>query len=135
MFAFGHGLSYTSFEYSELGITDCKADGSVAIEFDLCNNGECLGKEAVQVYLQALHSPVAKPKLALACFAKITLSVGEKRRVSLLLDAESFAHWDVGQGAWRQDPGHYLVHVGASSADLRLTVDLDYQVGQVAGKG
>ena len=128
LFAFGHGLSYTSFEYSELGIADCKADGSVAIEFDLCNNGECLGKEAVQVYLQAMHSPVAKPKLALACFAKITLSVGEKRRISLLLDAESFAHWDVEQGAWRQDPGHYLVHVGASSADLRLTVDLDYQV-------
>lgn len=131
LFCFGHGLSYTSFEYSRLRIVAQSVDGSVTIEFDLQNSGERLGKEIAQVYLQALQSSVAKPKLQLACFAKLSLQPGEKRRLRLELEAETFAHWDVQTGNWQREAGAYLVHVGASSNDLRLEVDLNYSEGEV----
>ncbi len=126
LFCFGHGLSYTSFEYSSLSIVEQTVDGSVTIEFDLLNSGERSGQEIVQVYLQALQSSVAKPKLQLASFAKVSLQPGEKQRLRRVLEAESFAHWDVEKGCWQWDAAVYSVHVGASSMDLRLVADLDY---------
>jgi beta-glucosidase len=131
LFCFGHGLSYTSFEYSAGSIVEQNVDGSVTIEFDLQNSGERLGKETVQVYLQALQSVVAKPKLQLACFTKVSLQPGEKRRLRLVLEAESFAHWDVEKGNWQREAAAYLIHVAASSNDLKLEVELNYHSGTV----
>jgi beta-glucosidase len=119
LFAFGFGLSYTTFEYSKLKLTPSGAD--VLVQFELENTGQRAGAEVVQVYVQPGNASVPRPIRELKAFQKITLKPGEKQKVRLLLAKESFAFFDDKRSAWVAEQGSYQIVVGASSRDLRLS--------------
>jgi len=118
LFAFGHGLSYTTFDYGEL-----TADGrgaSVAVT----NTGDRAGVEVVQLYVRDVDASVPRPAKELKGFAKVRLAPGESTTVRIDFDDRTFAFWDVdraggAQGNWKVEPGEFEVMVGASSADIR----------------
>jgi len=117
-FAFGHGLSYTSFEYSALSTR--KAGDGHAVTVTVTNTGERAGSEVVQVYVRDVESTVYRPAKELRAFAKLHLEAGEARKVTVRLDRRAFAVWDVASHSWLVEAGEFEVLVGSSSVDIRL---------------
>jgi len=113
LFPFGFGLSYTTFRYSGLTATP----GSVS--FTLTNSGRRAGAEVAQVYVGDPPA-VGEPPRQLKGYRKVFLLPGESQRVTLSLDARSFAYWDDARHGWAVAPGRYTVSVGGSSRDLPL---------------
>jgi beta-glucosidase len=127
LFAFGHGLSYTRFKYDALSVTRAAGTpGCYVVAFDITNTGERGGATVAQVYVSAPATRVPRPPKELKGFAKVSLQPGETRRVSVPLDARSFAYYDVSRRQWRADPGVYRIIVGESSdqAPLAGTITL-----------
>ncbi len=115
---FGHGLSLTGFEYSNLRVGRERAAVTVT------NTGGRPGSEVVQLYIRPPRTPIHRPALELKGFEKIRLAPGESRDVVFELGRRSFALW---QDGWRVPGGEYTVCVGASSADIRLTAALEIE--------
>ncbi len=113
---FGFGLSYTSFEFSNLNL---EANGTLTC--DVTNTGLRQGKETVQVYVEPIDSPVSRPLRELKAFSKVDLAPGQTQTVQFALDDEAFAHWDISANAWQVAAGEYRVHVGNSSRHLPLS--------------
>jgi beta-glucosidase len=120
LFPFGHGLSYTKFKYSNLKFVDGDAKNPVTVEFELANIGDRAGAEVAQIYAQPVHSSVARPLKELKGFKKVFLQPGEKQTVSIPLDPNAFAYYDVDKKGWVAEKGEYKILVGSSSRDLRL---------------
>jgi beta-glucosidase len=118
-YPFGHGLSYTTFGYSDLDVTLDEEGGTVSVT--VANTGSRAGKEVVQVYVGPPASAVARPVRELKAFAKVALEPGESRRVDLTLTRRDLSYFDARQRRWVVEAGEYAVAVGASSRDLRLT--------------
>ncbi|MGW2677789.1 glycoside hydrolase family 3 protein [Streptomyces sp. NPDC001436] len=124
LFPFGHGLSYTTFDYRDLAVE--RTASGAAVRVTVRNSGPVAGKEAVQVYLgpsAQVSAPQAVKKLA--GYTKVSLEPGEEKRVTVPVDARQLQYWDTGRHAWTGAPGPRAVSVGSSSADLRLTSRLD----------
>ena len=121
-FPFGYGLSYTTFEYSDL-----KADEK-GVTLTVTNTGSCAGAEIVQLYVAKQDAKVFRPAQELKGFAKVFLAPGESRTVSIALDDKAFRYWNTKTDSWEVEGGSYEIRVGASSADIRLTA-----VVEVAG--
>jgi len=119
-YPFGHGLSYTTFAYSDLSVT--AHAGGLTVSVTLANTGTRDGREVVQVYTSPASSQVSRPPRELTSFASVALAAGERRVVELNVRREDLAHWDVRTGAWVVEGGPYAVELGASSRDLRLAV-------------
>ncbi len=118
LFPFGHGLSYSEFEYKNLKTV---ADGeNVKISFDLENTSATDGKEVVQVYLCAECSSMSRPVKELKAFAKYFVKAGEKIKAALELDKSAFSYWSCQNAKSEAENGIYKILVGASSADIRL---------------
>lgn len=127
LFPFGHGLSYTSFEYSKLSISpDRTHDGNIVVSFDLANTGSRAGADVVQVYVADSHSDVPRPPKELKGFAKVFLEPGETTRVSIELERRSFAYYDVAAKAWQVTPGTFGILIGRSSANIVLEGDVSF---------
>ena len=127
LFPFGHGLSYTNFEYGKLSISpDRTNDGKVVVSFDLTNAGSRAGAEVAQVYVADSHSDVPRPPKELKGFTKVFLQPGETTRVSVELDRRSFAYYDVETKAWQVAPGTFGILIGRSSADIALKGDVAF---------
>lgn len=127
LFPFGHGLSYTSFDYDRLSIApDGTRDGRVTVSFDLTNSGGRTGAEVAQVYVADSHSSVPRPPKELKGFAKVRLQPGETQRVSIDLDRRAFAYYDVTAADWQVTPGTFRVLVGSSSRDIVLQGTVEY---------
>jgi len=126
LFCFGHGLSYTTFAYSDLVVrpTSPVAGDALQVSFDVTNVGECGGAEVVQCYVHDVVASVVRPPQELKAFARVDLAPGETCRVDLTLDARALAFWDDASHEWRVEPGEFEVRVGASSRDLRLVSTL-----------
>lgn len=116
-FCFGHGLSYTSFEFGKVKVRGRGMDRTVSVK--ITNTGTRPGTEVVQLYLHPLKSSVHRPDQELKAFHKVHLEPGESRQVNLELTARSFAVYDVADADWRVEAGSYDVRVGASSRDIR----------------
>ena len=122
LFPFGHGLSYTTFEYSNLRIADeFKIEDGLTVSVDIKNTGKRAGKEIAQVYVCDSHSSLVRPKKELKAFAKVALQPGESKTVSLVLDQEAFWFYNPARNGWMTEPGEFEILVGASSHDIRLT--------------
>jgi len=117
-FPFGFGLSYTSFEYSDL-----KADEK-SVEVTVKNTGDFAGAEIVQVYVSRKGGEVFHPEEELKAFAKVWLEAGESKRISIALDDKAFRYFNVVTGKYEIEGGTYEIRVGASSADIRLCAEV-----------
>jgi beta-glucosidase len=123
LFPFGHGLSYTRFEYADLSVKRTPAGSDVT--FTLRNVGSRKGADVPQVYLgPAEHAPVFMVPRALAGFARIELEPGQSRVVTIHLDARQLSYWSTAKHGWVVADGRRPVYVGASSRDIRLQGDL-----------
>ncbi len=122
LFPFGHGLSYTTFKYSNLNLVPAPAAPGlpVTVEFELANTGSRAGAEVAQVYVREVRPSLPRPLKELKGFKKVFLQPGEKQKVSIALDRNAFAHYDPDKKAWVADKGGYQILVGSSSRDLLL---------------
>ena len=118
-FPFGHGLSYTSFAYSDL---KASADG---VTLTVTNTGTREGAEIVQLYVAKPDAKIFRPAQELKGFAKVHLQPGESRTVVIPLDDKAFRYWNTQTNRWEVEGGQYELRVGASSADIRLTAAVE----------
>ena len=119
MFAFGHGLSYTAFEYRDLVAA---GDRTIEASFTVVNTGDRSGADVPQLYLTAAPGG---HMLRLLGFERVELKPGESRRVTIQADPRLLARYDGGAGSWRIEPGGYAVAVGASAVSSRLTAEVE----------
>jgi beta-glucosidase len=122
LYPFGYGLSYTSFRYSNLrtSASSMKTDGKVTLSVDVANNGARDGDEVVQLYVRHPASKVERPNKELRGFQRVTIPRGQRRTVTLPLEARSLAYWDEAQARWVVEASPVQMLVGGSSADLKL---------------
>ncbi|MFL0554135.1 MULTISPECIES: glycoside hydrolase family 3 C-terminal domain-containing protein [Paenibacillus] len=126
LYPFGHGLSYTTFEYSNLALdrTQVDQEGEVQISFDVRNTGNIAGDEVPQLYVRIGQSRVPRPLKTLKGFTRLHLQSGETQRVTFALKAEELAFWDVTRDRYCVESGEYTVMVGSSSGQIALTTTL-----------
>ncbi len=126
LFPFGHGLSYTSFSYSDLQLSsrELRAGDNLTLRLKVKNSGPLTGKEIIQVYLRDPESTPFRPRKELKAFAKVELQPGEKREVTLTLDSRAFAAYDSRLSGWQIEGGRFEILIGASSQDIRLQKSL-----------
>jgi beta-glucosidase len=116
-FCFGHGLSYTTFEYGE---PTAEVDSHrCTVTLALTNTGDRRGAEVVQLYVRDVDASVTRPEKELKAFAKVELDAGETVTVTLELQERSFAFWDASTHHWLIEPGEFELLIGASSRDIR----------------
>lgn len=121
-FPFGFGLSYTSFEYSDIKLRKknlTKGEGA-KVTFTIKNTGDVAGSEIAQVYVAKPESKVFRAPKELKGFVKVQLQPGEEKKVTVELDDRSFAFWNTATEDWCVESGEYKIFVGASSRDIRL---------------
>ena len=118
-FAFGHGLSYTTFEYGKLAIAPGKQ--SATVKLTVRNTGKVAGAEVVQLYVHDVKSSVKRPDKELKGFEKIMLQPGETKTVTMQLPTEAFQYYDEAKKKWVLEPGQFEVRVGSASDDIRQT--------------
>jgi beta-glucosidase len=122
LYQFGHGLSYTTFDYSNLRLSAEKItrEGSINIQCTLRNTGNCKGDEVVQVYVRDIRASVKVPIRQLKRFQRITLKPGEDKIVSFNLPAAELSFYDIKSNDFIIEPGEFEVQIGSSSEDIRL---------------
>ncbi len=120
-YPFGHGLSYTTFNFTNLHISSQRipGNGEVTVRVDVQNTGRRAGDEVVQLYVHDLQASVKRPKKELRGFERISLKPGEKKTVSFPLPAERLAFYDEGRKAFVVKPGAFEIFIGSSSEDIR----------------
>ncbi len=133
-FPFGHGLSYTTFDYGNLSISPATVltIGTVTVTVNLTNTGSYAGAEVVQLYL-GFPLEASEPPRQLKGFQKVSLQPGQTQQVTFTLAPEAFSFWSAGLRRWVAYPGTYQVMVGASSRDIRLNGSFQVQGGPLAG--
>ena len=121
-FAFGHGLSYTRFEYADLRLdrTELTDKDMLKLSFDVTNTGNAAGREIAQLYVHDVEAGVPRPVKELKGFAKIALEPGETKRVDMELGKRSFAYYHKGMRDWYAESGAYELLIGSASDDIRL---------------
>ncbi|HWC59055.1 MAG TPA: glycoside hydrolase family 3 C-terminal domain-containing protein, partial [Verrucomicrobiae bacterium] len=126
LYAFGHGLSYTKFEFQKgkLGSKQIAPDGAITVTFTVKNTGAREGDEVAQVYFRHVKSSVAQPRLALCGFTRVHLKAGESSAVTVNIPAERLRYWDTGKKQYEVEPGGYELLVGAASDDIRLKLPM-----------
>jgi beta-glucosidase len=122
LFAFGYGLSYTTFAYGKLSVTPQTGNLNepVSVSFDVTNTGRHPGAEVAELYVGDSHASVPRPVKELKAFAKLSLKPGETRRVTLTLNRRAFSFYDVTKKDWNAEPGDFSILVGGSSDNIRL---------------
>jgi beta-glucosidase len=126
LYAFGHGLSYTKFDFrnGRLESKRIAANGAAKVTFTVQNAGKREGDEVAQVYFRHVHSSVPQPKLALCGFARVQLKRGEARRVTVEVPTQRLRYWDPQGKQYVVEPGDYEILIGAASDDIRLKLPM-----------
>lgn len=123
LFPFGYGLSYTTFDYSNLIVDkeQMKDTDTLRVTVDVTNTGSVAGKEVVQLYVADRESTVIRPVKELRDFAKVELAPGETKTVTFTLDKRAFAYYSVRIHDWHVETGEFDIMIGKSSRDIMLT--------------
>jgi beta-glucosidase len=121
LFPFGHGLSYTTYEYGRISLSrqTLLENKSINITVGITNTGSVAGSEIVQAYVHDVKSTIPRPEKELVAFEKVFLRPGETKHVVLTLDKYSVGYYDTTLNAWIAEEGVFNALVGASSADIR----------------
>lgn len=127
LFAFGHGLSYTTFSYGDASVSKAAipAGGTVTVSVDVTNTGEREGKEVVQLYIGDDEASVERPVMELKGFRKIALKPGETQKVSFAIEPDMLKFYDVNASDWTLEKGTFTAYVGAASDDIRTKVSFE----------
>ncbi len=120
LFSFGHGLSYTTFEYSNLKVSPAQTKDKFNVSVDVKNTGKAAGKEVVQVYVSDIAASVPRPPKELKAFSKVALKPGQKKKVEFTLTKDALSFYDVKTKDWVAEPGDFEILVGSSSRDIRV---------------
>ncbi|HAN78461.1 MAG TPA: glycosyl hydrolase, partial [Bacteroidales bacterium] len=122
LFPFGFGLSYTTFEYSNLSISNEQIAPNQTLKLTLTvkNTGDCKGSETVQLYVSDLKCSVPRPIKELKGFEKVSLNIGESKEITFVLNPNDFAFWHPETKTWTVEEGEFELLVGASSTAIRL---------------
>lgn len=125
LFSFGHGLSYTTFEYGKPVVDkrEMKADEQLTVTVPVKNTGSREGKEVVQLYIRDKKSSVERPVKELKGFCKVSLKPGEEKEVSFTIDRSALSYFDAGSHQWVAEPGAFEAIVAASATDIRGRVE------------
>ena len=128
-FPFGYGLSYTTFEYSNVKTDkDTLTEGeTLRVSVDVTNTGDKFGKEIVQLYVSDLKSSLPRPKKELKGFKKVDLQPGESQIVEFEIDESKLSYFDDKKHAWVAEPGKFEILIGASSSDIRSKVAFELE--------
>ncbi len=134
LYPFGHGLSYTNFEYNDLQVspTLVPESGKLAVSLRVKNTGERTGQEIVQLYVRDVEASIFRPAKELKGFEKVLLDPGEEKQVRFELGKRAFAFYHVGVKDWRVEAGAFEILVGASSADIRLRAEVQVEAEPLA---
>jgi beta-glucosidase len=126
LFPFGYGLSYTTFEYSNLRLSseNIKDTDTLTVTVDITNTGTVSGKEIVQLYVQDVESSVKRPVKELKGFEKVYLEPNETKSVTFILDKRSFAYYNTRIKDWHVETGIFNILIGKSSRDIVLSKSL-----------
>jgi len=126
LYAFGHGLSYTTFAYSngKLDSEKIPSDGIAKVSFTIENTGSLDGDDVAQVYFRHVNTSVPQPKLALCGFARVHVKHGESKGVTVEVPAERLRYWDTEKKQYVVEPGEYEFLIGAASNDIRLKLPM-----------
>ena len=129
LFAFGHGLSYTEFEYGEpyLDSSVMTADGTVTVSVEVTNTGGRAGQEVVQMYIGDRKSSLPRPLKELKGFCKVSLAPGESKVVSFVIDREALSFFDPDRHEWVAEPGRFDVYLASASDDVRGKVSFELE--------
>lgn len=129
LFPFGHGLSYTQFEYGKPVVSSTKIgpDGKITVDVPVTNKGDREGSEVVELYISDLKSSVLRPVKELKGFDKVSLAPGETKTVSFEILPEALKYFDEKSHSWVAEPGKFKALIGASSTDIRQTVPFEYK--------
>ncbi|WES63053.1 glycoside hydrolase family 3 C-terminal domain-containing protein [Microbacter sp. GSS18] len=130
-FPFGHGLSYTTFAYSDVAV-EVAVSGDLEVRVTVTNTGERAGREVVQVYTSLPVSDVQRPERELKTFASVALDAGESREIALVVRRKDLAYWDIRTDSWVVEGGTYTVDVAASSRDVRASAAVEVAGDAVA---
>jgi beta-glucosidase len=127
LYPFGHGLSFTAFEYNGLKISKEKfhQTDKVTVTFTVKNIGKKQGFETTQLYVQDIESSVPRPLKELKGFKKVSLKPGESKNVTLKLRKADFSFWNPETRGWFVEKGKFVIHVGSSSSDIRLRKEIE----------
>jgi len=122
LYAFGHGLSYSKFEYSKLTVSPAiiRPEGRVTVEFKVTNTSTVEGAEITQLYVRDTQASVPRPEKELKGFSKITLKPGETRVVRIRVSGRDLGFWDSAIHNWKTEPGEFQILVGGSSDQIAL---------------
>lgn len=136
LFPFGYGLSYTTFEYSNLVLDkkEIKESEKLCVSVDVTNTGKCAGKEVVQLYVSAKDSKVIRPVRELRAFDKIALNPGETKTVRFELDARAYTYWNMDIHNWHVESGNYEIQIGKSASEIVLKENVKVESGTVIPK-
>ena len=126
VFPFGFGLSYTTFEYSDIKVSadKIKDTDTVDVSFKLKNTGSCDGAEVAQLYVADKESTIFRPKKELRAFKKVFLKAGEEQEITFTLDKRAFAFYNVNINDWFVESGDFVIGIGASSADIKIAAQI-----------
>ena len=126
LYAFGHGLSYTTFKFKQgrLAAGKISSKGTVQVTFTVQNTGKRDGDEVAQVYFRHRHSLVPQPNLALCGFTRVGLKAGEAKAVTVEVPCQRLRYWDTLQKQYVVEAGEYELLIGAAADDIRLKLPL-----------
>lgn len=119
-FSFGHGLSYSSFDYNNIEVIEQSGPYNYLVRFSITNTSHRPGCETAQLYISDLESALPRPQKELKGFVKVDLKPLETKVIEMSLDHESFSYYHDKKGAWICEPGEFTVLIGSSSKDMRL---------------
>ena len=133
-YEFGYGLSYTTFDYSNLKLANANFAGKLTFSVDVKNTGSVAGREAVQIYVGSPSGKLKKPEETLAAYSKTKLlNPGESQTVSFTIETKDFASFNEATSSWIAEAGNYTLKVGASSLNIKQTAN--FKIGKELSAG
>jgi len=129
LYAFGHGLSYTTFKYNsvETNLETIKKNDEVKVTVSITNSGYKDGEEVIQLYVKQLESKVERPEKELKAFQRIFFKAGETKKVSLILKAKDLQYWNVAKQQWELENNSIEIQIGSASDAIHLTKNITIQ--------
>ncbi|MFY0625102.1 MAG: glycoside hydrolase family 3 C-terminal domain-containing protein [Reichenbachiella sp.] len=127
LFAFGHGESYTSYEYGVVSTDkpEYKNGETISVSVEVKNSGDIEGLETVQIYMEDVESSLMRPLKELKGFSKVSLDAGQTDKVQIDIPVSSLAFFDDKKMKWVVEPGEFKIHIGTSSADVKKTLSVE----------